>query len=272
MTLRQNITSKFTSKNIKIKNGKKGKNVKQLPSKQVEIIKIPSLILARPPKEILEKSKFFNKKDKQMKKSTNLKTRLSYAQVSAPKVNKILKLKTNYLNLLANKIYNIINNFSKIKLKINMTMKGPSRKQIIISMGNDSKSKFITFLSAYIANINSILKNIKSEVQADFIKTKQSGIVITFLLDLQTINNYIKDAEHINLNNVNVLYLLQSKFYLKIISIPYLMENTNKSINSSIIKTILKNNYIFDNISMASKPQIIKVFPKSDMVIVWLDI
>ena len=35
---------------------------------------------------------------------------------------------------------------------------------------------------------------------------------------------------------------------------------------------ILKQNHIFDNISLASKPRVIKVSPKSDMTIVWLDI
>jgi len=46
------------------------------------------------------------------------------------------------------------------------------------------------------------------------------------------------------------------------------MENTNMPINSSVIKTILKKNYIFNNISLASKPRFIKMLPKSDMVIV----
>ena len=35
---------------------------------------------------------------------------------------------------------------------------------------------------------------------------------------------------------------------------------------------ILKQNHIFDNISLASKPRVIKVSPKSDMSIIWLDI
>jgi len=35
---------------------------------------------------------------------------------------------------------------------------------------------------------------------------------------------------------------------------------------------ILKQNQIFDNISLASKPRVIKVSSKSDMSIVWIDI
>ena len=49
-----------------------------------------------------------------------------------------------------------------------MTTKGFLRKQVIVPMSNDNKSKFMASLSIYIANLNSMLKNIKSEIMADF--------------------------------------------------------------------------------------------------------
>lgn len=71
--------------------------------------------------------------------------------------------------------------------------------------------------------------------------------------DFQTIENYVKNTDHIDFNNIEMSRFPQSKSYLKIISILYLMENTNMPINSSVIETILKNNHIFNNISLASK-------------------
>jgi len=82
-----------------------------------------------------------------------------------------LKLKKNFSNLLAKKIeniYRIINDSGKVKPRINMTTKGLSRKQIIVSMGNDNKSKFIASSNLHITNLNSVLRNIKSEVIGDF--------------------------------------------------------------------------------------------------------
>jgi len=38
------------------------------------------------------------------------------------------------------------------------------------------------------------------------------------------------------------------------------------------IEDIIKQNQIFDNVVLASKPHVIKVSPKLDMAIVWLDI
>ena len=43
-------------------------------------------------------------------------------------------------------------------------------------------------------------------------------------------------------------------------------------ITSNVIKDIIKKNHIFNNIVLASKPCIIKVFPKLDIAIVWSDI
>ena len=95
-----------------------------------------------------------------------------FAQASAPKVEDILKLKENFPNLLTKKIkniHNLINSSRKIKSRINMTIKDLSRRQIIVPMSNDNKSKFITIFSLHITNLNRVLKNIKSEVMANFV-------------------------------------------------------------------------------------------------------
>ena len=39
-----------------------------------------------------------------------------------------------------------------------------------------------------------------------------------------------------------------------------------------MVKTIIKNNYIFMNITIISRPRVIKIFPKSDIAIIWLNI
>ena len=49
-------------------------------------------------------------------------------------------------------------------------MKDPFRKQVIILISNDNKTKFMESLSSHITNLNRALKNIKSEVMADFVQ------------------------------------------------------------------------------------------------------
>ena len=154
-----------------------------------------------------------------------------------------------------------------------MTMKKPLRKQIIVPMSNDNKLKFMEESSVYITNINRALKNIKSKVMANFVCSDQAGITIvtnkvTSLLDLQTIEKYVKNTNYIKADEVKVPHLPQLKSYLKIIGIPYLVENTNISISADIVEEIIKSKHIFNNIMIASKPHIIKISPKSDMVII----
>jgi len=62
------------------------------------------------------------------------------------------------------------------------------------------------------------------------------------------------NVENINLEYIESPRLPQLKFYLKIICIPYLMESNNIPIMSNFIKSIIKSNHIFNNISLVSKP------------------
>ena len=73
-----------------------------------------------------------------------------------------------------------------------MTIKESWRKQVIILMSNDNKVKFIEDFSTHIINITSVLKNIKSEVIADFVWSDQADTIIATNkviapLNLQTI-------------------------------------------------------------------------------------
>ena len=75
-----------------------------------------------------------------------------------------------------------------------------------------------------------------------------------------------------NIKDVQSAWLLQSKSYLKILSISYLIEGTNTPINASVIETVIKTTHVFNNTHIVSKPKVVKVSPKSDMAIVWIDI
>ena len=64
------------------------------------------------------------------------------------------------------------------------------------------------------------------------------------------------------------LQLPQLKSYLKILRVPYFLKNTDLPIISDMIKTVIKESHIFNNIILASQPCVIKISPKSDMAII----
>ena len=140
-------------------------------------------------------------------------------------------------------------------------------------MSNNIAKEFIKNLSLYIVNINCALKAIKSSTIANFIHVENKGIVImtnniSSGSDFQEIKKYIKNSFSSNIDKVSPARLPQSKSYLKIVSILFISEKTNSHISSDEIEDVLKNNHLFNNIILASKPCIIKVSPKSNMAIV----
>jgi len=95
----------------------------------------------------------------------------------------ILKIKEMFPHLYnkkINQIQKIINgDNSKPKPRLNMTTKGSSQKQVIISMNNEVAKRYLKDISMYIININHVLKNIKSNIITDFICIHNKGIIIT---------------------------------------------------------------------------------------------
>jgi len=165
------------------------------------------------------------------------------------------------------KIHKFINELRKKKPRINITTKDLLRRQVIILISTNNIPKFMSLSGEHISNINRILRNIKSEVMADFVHTDNQGLIIMTnkvisQSNLNTIENYIKNVDIINIEDIMTFHLPQSKSYLKIIGIPYIMEGSNVSINSSIVKSIIKSIYL------TSKLYVIKALPKSNMVII----
>jgi len=175
-TLRAKLSSKFTLRISPPTNRSNKKASKSIP---VTIKKVPPLPLlpAKSKREVNIISKYFQngkslgeaKKPNEAKKLTML-----YAQASNPMANmsEVLKIKEAFPALNAKKI-DQVNNIIKDNLKpkpcIQMTTKGPSRKQVIILMSGNNNSTFMKNSSLHIVNINRHLKNTKSKVLVNYI-------------------------------------------------------------------------------------------------------
>ena len=154
-----------------------------------------------------------------------------------------------------------------------MTTKEPSRKQVIIPINVANTRNLMKDSSSHMSNINRVLKNIKSEVMANFIHSENRGVVITTnkvagTLNLQIIKRYVKNINKIEVNQMKVSRLPQLKSFLKLIGISYLMEDTYLLMTADMAKKIMKENHIFNNIILVSRPRVIKVLPKFNMSIV----
>jgi len=252
----------------------------ELPSSVVT----PSNIISSPsipplPSSLVNKPKnIINKKTLVQANVKELYMQASKANIS-PRVEDVLCIKDIFSKLSANDIGRIIKvtngNEGRKKPRINMTTKGPLRKQIIIFMAKSNAKLVNKSASSNITNINKYLKNTKSVIIADFICLTNDGVIITTnkpanMSDLSIIEKYVKNINNINLDNIDCPRLSKSKSYLKIIGLPHNIENG--MLTPEVVEGVLKDLHFFENVILASKPRVIKVFSKSDMVVVWIDL
>ena len=118
----------------------------------------------------------------------------------------VIKIKETFPSIGAkeiDQINNIVKEPSKPRPYIQITTKGPSRKQVIIPMVKDNINKFMKNSSIHVANLNRNLRHAKSEVLVDFIWSDLFGITVvtnkvSLNSDLLIIEKYIKNVENID--------------------------------------------------------------------------
>ena len=128
----------------------------------------------------------------------------------------------------------------------------------------------------YISLINGLLRSVKSNTHSEFIKPCPGSIsIVTNNVlapsDLSIIKKHFKLIGNINEEVLLPSYLSQSKSYLKITGILFIQPNGNKLTYEDIINSI-QHSTLFEMVSLATKPRVIKVLPKSDMAIMQIDI
>jgi len=138
-------------------------------------------------------------------------------------------------------------------------------------------SVIINHTNTFIRNINNYLCEHNLNVVADFIRLEDHGVINTTnqadsSQDMNIIEKCIKKSESINLEHVNSPWLPKSKLYLKILGFSYLVEGTNQPITSKIVTEATQQIYIFKDVTLTSKPYIIKVLFNSDSAVVWVNV
>ena len=201
-TLRKKIAAKFTPKIYLAPQRPSKENAKSTPASTK---RIPPLIPAKSQKEVNVISKYFKNKQLEMQTPRNNKMYTQASKLSTS-TSDVIKIKEMFPSIGVKKIgqiNEIVKGNLKPKHQINMTTKGPSHKQIIIPISNDNIVKFMKNSATHIINFNRNLRNMKSEVLVDFIRSDPVGItVVTDKVsqpsDLITIEKYIKNLESIN--------------------------------------------------------------------------
>jgi len=154
-----------------------------------------------------------------------------------------------------------------------MTTRELLRKEVIILMAKMNTELIINSAHIHISNVNKCLKNSKSNIVADFIHITNNRIIIIInklanVLDLSTIEKYLKNIKNVNSDSIEGSCLPKSKLYMKIIGLPY--KTDQGVITPDYIEGVLKELHLFKDVMLASKPRVIKASPKSNIAVVLL--
>ena len=160
-TLKAKITSKFTPR-IAPSNSKSNKEMTKTVLVTTNKVLPPPPLPVKSKREVNIISKYFqNKKPSAENKNPvrNKNSTISYAQATKPSANtsEVLKIKETFPALNAKKIdqiNNIVKGNSKPKPQIQMTTKGPSRKQVIVPISTENNNNFMKNSALHVSSIN----------------------------------------------------------------------------------------------------------------------
>ena len=88
----------------------------------------------------------------------------------------------------------------------------------------DNVNKFMLVSSEHIMNLNQSLRSTKTDLMVNFIHIDHRDLIVTsnrvaLQLKISIISKYVKNYNNIDVNDIQDTDLLQSKSYLKILSI-----------------------------------------------------
>jgi len=223
-----------------------------------KVSKVPPTILPRLSPEALKKAQEERKKERSMGKAKP--TNKSFAQAVGVKPKNLLKLREAFPKLPAKKIIEINNvglGKTPSKPKIQITTKGPSRKNILIPMDATDRKNILDAANTHIGQINGLMKSYKSHINIDYIRESGNGITVTTssvanTSDLSILEKYFKGLGNLESKDIS-LRLPQSKSFLKILGVPY-FDNALNPLNALQVKNSLSKTCMFNDITLSSHP------------------
>jgi len=179
-------------------------------------------------------------KDKHEKREKNLEKK-SFAQVAKGNETNLLKLHKTFLTLPAKKIIemnNISSGKTNIKPKIQITTKGPSRKNILIPINANNKDCILNNANTHVSQLNTLFKSYKSTINTNCIRESWNGITITTNTvaspsDLNIIKQYFKGIDNLEAQDISPR-LPQFKSFLKILGVLYFGNNSSLPVDRVI--------------------------------------
>jgi len=158
-----------------------------------------------------------------------------------------------------------------------MTTQGPTRCQVLIPLDPAAAETVVANAALAVLSCNKGLVEARSKLRVESVRKALDGVSmstnsVASAAELEVIKQWLKKTAGLGENTEVEPRLPQSKSFLKILGILYWDSKSSLPITPVQVETALSNSPLFEGVTLASMPRIMKALPSSDMLVIWIDI
>ena len=160
---------------------------------------------------------------------------------------------------------------------LKMMTQGPTRHQVLVPLDSAATETMVANAASAVQFYNKGLVEACSKLRVESVRKAWDGMSmstnsITSAAELDVIKQWLKKTAELGESTEVEPCLPQSKSFLKILGVPYWDSKSSLPITRAQVEAALSNSLLFEGVSLASMPCIMKASPSSDMSVIWIDI
>ena len=153
----------------------------------------------------------------------------------------------------------------------------PTKYQVLILLNPATAETVVANAALAVEFCNKSLVDAHSKLRVESMYKAWDGVFmstnsVAFVAELEVIKQWLKNTAGLGESIEVEPCLPQSKSFLKILGILYWDSKSSLSIAPAQVEAALSNSSLFEGVTLASMPRIMKASPSSDMSVIWIDI
>ena len=147
-----------------------------------------------------------------------------------------------------------------------MMTQGPTRCQVLIPLDSTAAELIVTNATSAVQSCNKGLVEARSKLRVESVHKAWDGVSmstnsVASAAELEMIKQWLKKTAGLGESTEVEPCLPQSKSFLKILDIPYWDSKSSLPITPAQVEAALSNSPLFEGVSLASMPRIMKASP-----------
>ena len=158
-----------------------------------------------------------------------------------------------------------------------MTIQGLTRHQVLIPLAPATAEVVVANAALAVKSCNKGLISARSKLRVESVRKAWDRVFmstnsVASAAELEVIKQWLKKTAGLGESTEVEPRLLQSKSFLKVLGVPYWDSKTFLPVTPAQVVEAFFSSPLFEGVTLASMPCIMKASPSSDMSVIWIDI